>query len=191
MRLTVHLHSRGKKIFRKFIDAPDAADSGSLAHDSDAEVDAELGEAIPTELRRPLTRSSIKPRLLFPTSQQIRAKEARSQMTEDEEEAVTDIDDDHVMTTPMDHGDKAVATPKAPKFAPASPPTTARATRSKDVDMLSSPRPVSEGGSRKSSSSVSPFDSWQRIKRGGPVNKKRSGSPITPKARGSSKKIRG
>jgi len=191
MRLTVHLHSRGKKIFRKFTDAAEAADSGSIAHDSDAEVDAELAEAIPAELRRPLTRSSIKPRLLFPTSQQIQAKQARSQMTEDEEEAVTDIDDDHIMTTPLDQVDKVVTTPKAPKFAPASPPTTGRATRSKDVDMLISPRPVSDDGSRKSSSSVSPFDGWQRTKRGGPVNKKRSGSPITPKARGNSKKLRG
>lgn len=75
-----------------------------------------------------------------------------------------------------------VATPKAPKFAPASPPTTARRTRSKDVPMVDK----SDAASQSSNgSSISPFDGWQRTKR---VDKKRSGSPMAKKV---SKKVRG
>ena len=87
-----------------------------------------------------MTRSSIKPRLLFPSSQQIRAKERKSQLSEDDEEAITDIEE-HEVSTPAEE-QHVVATPKAPKFAPASPPTTGRATRSKDVEMKS---PVGPG----------------------------------------------
>ena len=73
-------------------------------------------------------RSSIKPRLLF--EEELQTRHLRSQAIEDEEEAVTDIDETVTMTTP-----------KASKFAPAtfgpvSPPTTARATRSMDVEMI-------------------------------------------------------
>jgi hypothetical protein len=157
-------------------------DSGSVGHE---DLDAEIVER---RLDRPLTRSSIKPRLLFPTPQQIKAKETRSQVTEDEEEAVTDIEDP---STPMDH-DEMVTTPKASRFAPASPPTTARVTRSKDVIMSSPAGPASDdevapplaprGGK------LSPFDGWSQTKSIG-SGKKRSGEPLA-KARGV-KKTRG
>ena len=189
--LTVHFHSRGKKIFRKFTDLEE---TGSLAQDDSDDV--QLAETVPENLRRPLTRSSIKPRLLFPTPQQTKAKETRSQATEDEEEAITDIDEQHGLSTPMDHLDEALATPQAPKFAPFSPPTTARTTRSKQVDMSSSPAaPTSEDEAdspmrRGRGHKVSPFDKWQRTKggvRGG--GKKREGEPISRAS--ASKKVRG
>ncbi|TAQ87186.1 hypothetical protein B7494_g4498 [Chlorociboria aeruginascens] len=124
---------RGKKIFRKF-----GNDEAEQIQDSDG-VNDELEASVPRRLRGPLTRSSIKPRLLFPTPLQSKAKEARSQATEDEEEAITDIEEPPV-TTPVDHHiDEAAVTPMAPKFAPFSPPTTARATRSKRLDLASSP----------------------------------------------------
>ena len=141
-------------------------------------------------LEYPLTRSSIKPRLLFPTSQQIKAKEARSQVTEDEEEATTDIED----PSAMDEEEK-ITTPKPPRFAPASPPTTARVTRSKDVLMSSPARPASDdeivppGAPRTPrGGKLSPFDGWSQSKSiaGG---KKRGGEALT-KARGA-KKTRG
>jgi hypothetical protein len=65
---------------------------GPVRGDSETEIDAQLEESLPSRLRGPLTRSSIKPRLLFPTAQQVKAREMRSQATEDEEEAVTDIE---------------------------------------------------------------------------------------------------
>jgi hypothetical protein len=141
------------------------------------------------ELHRPLTRSSIKPRLLFPTPQQVKAKEMRSQVTDDEE-ADTDIETPLTPTV-----DDEVATPKAPRFsaAMASPPTTGRATRSKDVDMSSSPagpngddefvyRPR-RGGNH------SPFDGWKQTKNVGEATKKRGGEELI-KAKGT-KKVRG
>jgi len=136
-------------------------------------------------LRRPLTRSSIKPRLLFPSAEQI---QERSQLTEDEEEAVTDIEsEDYDMSTPLAQVDVTVGTPKAPKFAPATPPTTVRATRSKDARMTRSPAgPGSDDGVR--GNSLSPFDRWQRTKQP-PASKKRAGSPTISKGRGG-KKVR-
>lgn len=176
---------RGKKVFRKFKDT-DADESGSVAHE---DLDVEIAER---HLDRPLTRSSIKPRLLFPTPQQTKAREMRSQGTEDEEEAVTDIEEQGPLT-PMDQ-DEIVATPKGPIFAPASPPTTGRVTRSKDVLMNSSPAgPTSDDEIAPSlarrGGKVSPFDGWTQTKNmvGG---KKRGGEPLT-KSRGSSKKSRG
>lgn len=194
--LILYSHSRGKKIFRKFKDAPDVTDraGGSIGNgqESDSEIGADMDEGVSSNLRRPLTRSTVKPRLLFPSAQQVKARETRSQYTEDEEEAVTDIEsDDHMLTTPIDQVKAIGATPKAPRYAPASPPTTVRATRSRDVALSSPACPSSDDGYRVSAGSVSPFDSWARTKRGGPSNsKKRPGSPtisrgqVTKKTRG-------
>jgi hypothetical protein len=87
------MYSRGKKIFRKFDDA---------AEELDPEVQALLAEH--PEIPRTLTRSSIKPRLLFPNEQQRREREARdgkaNAVTADEEEADTDIEDENSHTGP-------------------------------------------------------------------------------------------
>jgi hypothetical protein len=50
-------------------------------------------------------------------------------------------------------------TPSAPRFAPASPPTTARTTRV-SKRLIAEDTPVKRGGRR------SPFDSWRRSKTG-------------------------
>lgn len=113
---------------------------------SDTEID--------NELHRPLTRSSIKPRLLFPSPQQVKAKEKIAHLSEDDEEAVTDIEE-HGVSTPAE--DAIISTPKATKFAPASPPTTVRATRSKDVEMSSPTGPTSGDRSRRSTYSPTPI----------------------------------
>lgn len=112
-----------------------------------------------------VTRSTVQPRLLFPAKKQEEPKHL-----DEDEEAVTDIED-HVLegmkedeeepTTPMDMVEERQATPEAPRFAPASPPTTARSTRfgskpSADVTpMKAKPGPR---GKR------SPFDGWRRTK---------------------------
>jgi hypothetical protein len=179
------LCSRGKKVFRKFGD-----EDGS--QDEDNAEDEQLAQTVAPNLRRPLTRSSIKPRLLFPTAEQTKAKEKRSQTTEDEEEAITDIEESQAR---MDLDDQ-VATPKPPKFAPATPPTTARTTRSKKIDMdtsllsddeatVPSPNHVDSGTGAR----LSPFDNWPRTKRqaGGTASKKREGASMSRV----SKKIRG
>ncbi|KAL3427997.1 hypothetical protein PVAG01_01506 [Phlyctema vagabunda] len=147
---------RGKKTFRKFAESSDEdSDDGDLLGEFEAEFTSQSGSRI----NGPLTRSSIKPRLLFSNSaQQTRAK-TRSQATEDEEEAVTDIDDDlDFATTSTGKADDAIMTPKAPRFAPASPPTTLRATRSTDKTS------IALGGDDSSNGGRSPFNRWGRVK---------------------------
>lgn len=122
------------------------------------------GDGIARRLRRPLTRSSVKPRLLFPT----KTTEDRRAPHEDEE-AVTDIED-HVLAqvvaeeepqrpqTPVKMAVDDIETPDAPRFAPASPPATVRATRS--GNKATTPMKPVRGGKR------SPFDGWARTKNG-------------------------
>ncbi|KAE9377051.1 hypothetical protein N431DRAFT_368623 [Stipitochalara longipes BDJ] len=180
---------RGKNVFRKFADIEDLdEDTG------DVDDDLELDETLPSSLRGPLTRSSVKPRLLFRSKDQ---EEMRSHNTEDEE-ADTDIDDRMDTSTPIHQMDDAVTTPKAPRFAPASPPSTVRGTRSKNVDLSSSPGvPTSEDEhlttpqkhNARRSGGVSPFNEWKRRR---PVTKnikKREGEPLA--RGGADKKLRG
>ncbi|KAI0377742.1 hypothetical protein F5Y04DRAFT_172272 [Hypomontagnella monticulosa] len=170
---------RGKKIFRKFSSSEDL-DSASEADD---EVDAELGSAKESRQLRALARSSIKPRLLFPTpSKGKEVKEVEKTSTEDEE-AVTDIED-HVLgdveeedqmevpETPKGMATKKPETPVAPRFAPASPPSTVRATRA-------STRLNTEETPIRPSKPRSPFDSWRRSKgRAGGHGQKREGEAL-------------
>jgi hypothetical protein len=149
-------------MFRKFKDL-DGEDPSNMEVDEEDDLDL----SVPSNLRGPRTRSSLKPRLLF-------APPPREHTTEDEE-ADTDIDE--TLATPRRQGGSKIATPKAPKFAPVSPPTTARTTRSKDVlqngsttepsdDAPSTPKV--RGGRGK----TSPFDMWQRVKSDGPTRKR-------------------
>jgi hypothetical protein len=192
--LTFYLYSRGKKIFRKFADIEA---EGSQPDDDEDEANDSLAQSIPRNLRRPLTRSAIKPRLLFPTPEQSKAREPKSHNTDDEE-AETDIEEPSI-STPMDLTDDMVATPKAPRFGPVSPPTTSRATRSKKLDMSTSlPEPTSDDEdvptspllrSQRTGGKISPFDQWQRVKKtSAPASKKREGEPIS--RRGGDKKLR-
>lgn len=133
-----------------------------------------------SEQGRRVTRSSIKPRLLFPSAR--KGKEV-DKPTEEDEEAATDIEDgihQHTETsgadipaTPLELvGDKA-ETPKAPRFAPVSPPTTARTTR------VSSKPESAKAPAKKAVKSRSPFDGWRRSKRTGePQGQKREGDTL-------------
>ncbi|KAF4344919.1 hypothetical protein FBEOM_1205 [Fusarium beomiforme] len=136
---------RGKRFFRKWseqemgdFDDLQAADEGPEVH-----------------LNRPLTRASIKPRLLF---QNIRTDEQV-----EEEEAITDIEDNDeelgFPATPSASKSQRACTPEAPRFAPASPPSTRRVTRSTNK-LPDEGTPIKPPGKR------SPFDSWRRTKEG-------------------------
>ncbi|KAI8631311.1 hypothetical protein F5Y19DRAFT_26609 [Xylariaceae sp. FL1651] len=163
---------RGKKIFRKFPDSNDV-DSSSQAEGEEA---TELNSI---RRQRPMTRSSIKPRRLFQSEPE--NKQPATTAAEDEE-AITDIED-HVLydaedveievpETPADMTDEKIETPRAPRFAPASPPTTARATRSTDK--------LREGNTPVEKPKVpSPFDGWRRSKsRAQPHGQKRDGDSL-------------
>ncbi|CAN8098509.1 unnamed protein product [Discula destructiva] len=159
---------RGKKVFRKFTDA-DAA-----------------------------SRSAVMPRLLFPTA--AKAGKQTNVFTE-EEEAETDIEEQEQITprkaaavtetekepeTPAETAETAeqdLDTPKAPKHAPASPPSTSRATRSKKL-IIDEHTPVKSKGKRVASGGRSPFDGWRRTKNSpsSSTSRKRAGDPLTSDA---------
>ncbi|PSR97407.1 hypothetical protein BD289DRAFT_480087 [Coniella lustricola] len=103
-------------------------------------------------------RPTVKPRLLFPSSKPTKENELIA-----EEEAETDIEEQQAaeVSTPTEAIVDKVNTPKAPKFAPASPPATARTTRSKKI-IADEPTPAKVKGKR--ASGRSPFDGWQRTK---------------------------
>ena len=99
--------------------------------------------------------------------------------TNEDEEAATDIED-HVLAgleaspaTPFESTVDAPGTPEAPRFAPASPPTTARTTRfgtKKGADGTPKAKP---------SDKRSPFDGWRRVKGGAQSSgHKRSGDEL-------------
>ena len=142
-------------------------------------ADESVGDAPVTE-----EAASSASRLLFPSERQLRSKDLRSQAVEDEE-ADTDIDESSMLSTPRTrpsrksrminsnstpHCDDEISTPMAPRFGPGvpiSPPSTARVTRSKKIDMSSSP------AGPDSDDAHSPFDSW-------PKNPKKRGADATP-----------
>lgn len=158
--------------------------------DSDSEPEDELTEDPETSNLRPLTRSSIKPRLLFPTPKQ---RAERSAAAIAEEEAPTDIED-HAMTHPEE-----IVTPVKKSFAPATPPTTGHATRSstkkaRDATLSPLDRGVDgievPTGKRKK---VSPFDGWARTKAGmggGGKGRKREGEAMERSEGAGGKRVR-
>jgi hypothetical protein len=168
---------RGKKVFRKFKDAP--SDESEIDSDN-----AKVGRQAGHMFTKRLTRSSIKPRVLFPT---VDKHDIDSDGTGDE--AVTEIDESkaHGVKTPrkLDRTPKkmsvsaSTSTPtKASSFRPASPPTTIKSKRgTKEVtshtleaDLTTSPLRHPEIGVQELVSSQttkrSPFDSWLRTKPG-------------------------
>jgi hypothetical protein len=168
-------------VFRKFSDSIDV-DDGLPGDTSNSELsDAEIDGNDLSNHQGPLTRSSVRPRLLFPSARQIKEKEMRL-LAAEEEEADTDIElpimassNSRARTalkksTPAALIDDDIATPKAPRFAPRSPPTTGRATRSHKVDVNSTPhasdddRPTTPTHNGTGSAKVSPFMGWQRTK---------------------------
>ncbi|KAI9724415.1 MAG: hypothetical protein M1812_000483 [Candelaria pacifica] len=162
---------RGKKIFRKFDDANDQEESANGS---------------PSVPRRPFTRSSIKPRLLWPTEEQRKAREPKP--VEVDEEALTDIEG-HTPDSAHEAADqtldgpetknKRLVTPTKTIFTPASPPTTGRATRASTRKLApdsSLGEPESEEPTARATKRVkpsSPFDGWQRTKPGAAAGKGR------------------
>ncbi|KAL9126559.1 MAG: hypothetical protein Q9217_004403 [Psora testacea] len=151
---------RGKKMYRKF---PQGSDSEPEVTPTAAILDATNINDPETSNFRPLTRSSIKPRLLFPTPQQHNERDAAAL---EAEEASTDIEDHHVAQP------EKVVTPVKKSFTPATPPMTGHATRSttkKARDATMSPLGIEEAGIElpaEKRKKVSPFDGWARTKAG-------------------------
>lgn len=138
-------HSRGKKFFREF-----SKNNGAQAEDQELS-----GAGVERELTRPLTRSSVKPRLLFPRHQPD---------TQDDDEALTDVEDSCATNepappqTPKNVDCTRVKTPDAPRFAPISPPDTKWTTRSTNK-LAHDVTPFKSSSGRRS-----PFDAWPRTK---------------------------
>lgn len=150
-------NSRGRKIYRRFTPDPD--------HPNLSSEETEI-ECSTSPRRRPMTRASVKPRLLFPTEKQRHERELA------DEEALTDIED---------KTQENLVTPIKQSFtnASATPPTTGHATRSATrkaaVNGRSSPlvglmeAAVEESMTatkRRPRKKTSPFDGWQRTKAG-------------------------
>lgn|SRR5687768_9071707 len=121
-----------------------------------------------------LSRSSIKPRLLFPVQ-----KVPRTSEDDVDEEATTDIEEgpevdvgeQSVLQTPAKTQFKGTDTPQAPKFAPMSPPDTKRTTRSTNK-LFEEPTPIKKKERR------SPFDTWPRTKDRKETGTKREAEPM-------------
>ncbi|KAK4665910.1 hypothetical protein QC763_408530 [Podospora pseudopauciseta] len=137
-------------------------------------IEGGLESAVEAPVRR-LTRASVKPRLLFPV-----AKPDVPAISIEDEEAETDIED-HVVEeaaqtlpiTPAEAVEKVPGTPEAPRFAPASPPTTVRATRKK-----ATPTAASRG---KQASKQATIKGWRQTKAGvspTTTSQKRSAEPL-------------
>ena len=120
-----------------------------------------------------MTRSTLKPRLLFPPKE-------RPQAVLEEEEADTDIETDarekatdcRSQETPS--VDSHVDTPAAPGYSPAPLPDNRRVTRAQDKK-FDEDTPL-----KKSKGRTSPFDSWLRVKSRSDsgVSRKRAGSSL-------------
>lgn len=134
-------------------------------------------------LARPLTRSSIKPRLLFPPQPKIEVES-----TLEEEEAVTDVEDHlvaeaeaadlPVTPTKASTSSGMPKTPSTPRFGAAmSPPDTKKATRAGEkLGEEKTPIKAKAPGRR------SPFDSWPRVKdhSAAAASHKRHGETLAP-----------
>jgi hypothetical protein len=191
-------------MFRKFAedvesDGEDENDLGLLAARPDL-IDSSINTAV-----RPLTRSSIKPRVLFPGANDHGHSEHH--MSDSDEEAATDIDE-HVLHKELEDDDAAtdVEMPQRPvtpppKSAVATPPSPGATVRSLR------PRGKQEGAehtetpnaSETNTKRVSPFAGWLRKKQtpanagskakkrdadaaaspGGPAMKKTRGNRVT------------
>jgi len=177
--------SRGKKIFRRFSNPEEDCVSSASTDVGDMPGQRTLKRQAGAAAQRPLTRSSIQPRLLFPSEEQRLEREAGPDDVD--EEATTDIEMPNA-SSPAKQKGKAhdVQTPTKGRYRPATPPPTNRATRSMDKKASPAqptpiykdepePMSVSTSGSFPSKRKPkSPFDSWQRTKTG----RKRAGDAV-------------
>ncbi|OJD18085.1 hypothetical protein AJ78_01857 [Emergomyces pasteurianus Ep9510] len=161
---------RGKKIFRKFdsdTEEDDQTDRGLLS----SRPDLLEGASVPNV--RPLTRSSIKPRLLFPNaSRRVKARGCSrfgdaEKPTNPEEICEIDVQDqinpNPDRPHPNNEGVPATPPPKTTLSTPSTPLTGGRSLRShtkEGRDDIGSPSKHSSVTAIR----VSPFDRWTRIK---------------------------
>lgn len=180
-------------MFRKFPNEHTSdQDSTSTPALSNPFFTSEPSTATSTSPRlRPFTRSSIKPRLLFPTEAQRLAREAAAPSLADEE-AVTDIEEAPTQDSEMTE-EEPLLTPVKPVFAPVSPPTTGRVTRAskkketaQDINQFASgPVGMPNLFGVKKGGRLSPFDGWERTKPGFGKGKKREGGVLEKDGEGS------
>ncbi|KAL4896931.1 hypothetical protein BDV59DRAFT_82011 [Aspergillus ambiguus] len=161
---------RGKKMFRKFTDPvesdaeDDDDDLGLLSARPDLLDSSVLTNA------RPLTRSSIRPRVLFPSINE-RTPEPQINHPDEEEEAATDIeehvlpddtaeDEDNVPDIEMQQ--RPVTPPQNSAVeTPASPGATIRSLRPRTKKDITEQTPTASEVKRKR---ISPFAGWLRKK---------------------------
>ncbi|RMY02612.1 hypothetical protein D0868_07890 [Hortaea werneckii] len=188
---------RGKKIFRRFSDPEQDRSSSAGASDvSDVPGQRTLRRQAGTAAQRPLTRSSIKPRLLFPSEEQRLEREAGPDDVD--EEATTDIELPNVPTPQKQkgkaHHQKHIETPRKGRFDPVSPPSTKQTKRAANRSAVSGRcTPILEGEESEAEPMSLPsgtfpthtagagsnkkiFDSWKRTKAG--PSRKRAGEPM-------------
>ncbi|KAL4810431.1 hypothetical protein BDV18DRAFT_57365 [Aspergillus unguis] len=162
---------RGKKMFRKFSD-----DVASDAEDDDDDLGLlasrpDLIDSSVLENSRPLTRSSVKPRVLFPT-----ARGDVSQEHDADEEATTDIED-HVLEdadgaedldliADVESQQRPVTPPPKTTITPPSPGASTRSLRSRGKRELETGHTPTASEAKKKRS---PFDGWLRKKQTPPV----------------------
>jgi hypothetical protein len=145
-------YSRGKKVYRKFHDGPASNASDEVPEFSGDEVRRNVGH----EAHRPLTRSAIKPRLLF--QEEIKAKRQQEMGPDDiDEEAVTDIE--VPIATPSNRKARKVVSAGTPSIRrqEATPPPTVPKTRRTYLNFDPDAMDVDD------ETEIS-FDSWSRVK---------------------------
>lgn len=162
-------------MFRKFHD--DHPSGAQTEEEEGASDDQRLLHQAGHEARRPLTRSSVKPKLLFQA--EIKQKKLENgEFTEDEEEATTDMETP--IATPSRGKGKMIMKIDDDLQEATPPPTTARKAK-RGTTHFSVP---SLPPHRSPAPEIS-FDSWTRVKsahssggssRGAAI--KRSGSPL-------------
>nr|POF03983.1 hypothetical protein CFP56_21739 [Quercus suber] len=173
---------RGKKIFRRFGNADETNESSSGSELGQRSLKRQAG----VTAQRPLTRSTVKPRLLFPSEEQLQQRTLAADQVD--EEAVTDIEMPNVAPVQgLEHNVAGFASDN--RLTP--PPTNLnKRSVSKKTPMHSTPileaSPQSDAmDATFPKKSSNPFDAWPRTKSG----RKRAGD--TPgEGSGSGKRTR-
>jgi len=197
-RLTIS-SSRGKKIFRRF-EEPEGTPSADEESDNPNELDIRRKAGAASHRR--FTRSSVKPRLLWPSDEQRRERDEEAAA----EEALTDIElpvpvpspkklsrsSVEAPSSPNVDEEKELVTPVKQRFRHMTPPSTVRPTRSsvkKEAEINQRHATPEEDGPIEPplfvpptrGKKVSPFDMWRRTKtaeRATPKGMKREASPM-------------
>lgn len=157
---------RGKRMFRKFADPvesdgeDDDDDLGLLASRPDL-IDSSLTSRI-----RPLTRSSIKPRVLFPSAkdngpQQGPANQVDEEAATDIEDHTKDTDDAADQATDVETQQRSTTPPPKADEAIPSPGRSLRPRAKREDATHHEATPATSEPKRKR---VSPFDGWLRKK---------------------------